>query len=522
MTSHTHADLDALRRTEPAPPPRGRGRGARIAVILIALGLLATTVAVLRPVLFPPPTVRTAPVLAAAVDGASPAPTGETLQDVGWLEAHPFPTTVRPLVRGVLHELLVLEGQKVVRGETVIGRLRNLEIENAYEQAKAELVVATARVERSRTAHGVAESLLGQKLDSRRVEADMEGLRDAADQEVKRLAAKHREAEAGVETARVELRAQEKLKAAGGDTPIAYDIALARLNQAREKSKAVASDVDRARADVRRYARLVEIAAEGVRDPRDLQGDVDVAAQALALAKAEEARARVSLAVAKTNFDHLIVRAPASGVVMRLESAPGAVVGPSGEYKEGEESGPGSTSRLNRMTGSLVSLYDPAQLQVRVDVLYAQVAGVTRGSTITFTVDAIPGKTFQGELDRMVHEADINQNALQMKIRVTNPDPRMRPEMLCRVQFAAKAATKALPGAPMRLGHFRVPDAAVQNGGVFVYDPTGGGRARRVAVRVISSASGYSVIEGELGISNKVILDPIEDGAAVRIHNESK
>ena len=72
------------------------------------------------------------------------------------------------------------------------------------------------------------------------------------------------------------------------------------------------------------------------------------------------------------------------------------------------------------------------------------------------------------------------------------------------------------------MGRFRVPDGAVQNGAVFIYDPTSGGRARRVPVESLSSADGFTLVEGELGLSSKVILDPIEDGAKVRIHDESR
>lgn len=520
MNANAHPDLEALRRSEPTPPPRGRGRGARLAVIALVLGVLVTAFAVLRPVLFPAPLVRTVAVLPAAAGDDAPRTAGETLQDVGWLEAHPFPTTVRPLVRGVLDELRVLEGDRVVKDETVIGRLRNLEIENAYEEAQALLSVAEARVRRTRSALAVARSLLEQKLDLRRAVADVEGALAAARAEVLRLEAKQREAEAAVATAEVEVRAQERLKQGGGDTPVAYERAVARRREAQTKVEEMERAIQRAQADVARHEALGRIAREGVEDPRDLAGTVEIATEAHVLAEAEKARAEVAVAIAKRNVDHLTVKAPIDGVVMRLESAPGAVVGPAGEYKEGDESGPGSTSRLNRMTGSLVSLYDPARLQVRVDVLYAQVANIGKGSTISFTVDAIPGKTFEGELDRLVHEADINQNALQVKIRVVDPDPRMRPEMLCRVQFetAEKDVAAGAPGP--RVARFRVPDEAVRDGAVFVHDPTEGGRARRVPVRTLSSADGFTLVEGELGISSKVILDAIGDGEKVRIHDE--
>jgi hypothetical protein len=53
---------------------------------------------------------------------------------------------------------------------------------------------------------------------------------------------------------------------------------------------------------------------------------------------------------------------------------------------------------------------------------------------------------------------------------------------------------------------------------VFVFDPTRGGRARRVPVQVKGEADGFTEVEGALGISNEVILEPhgLEDGMKVR------
>ena len=40
-------------------------------------------------------------------------------------------------------------------------------------------------------------------------------------------------------------------------------------------------------------------------------------------------------------------------------------------------------------------------------------------------------------MTRIVGEADLQRNTLQAKVRVEDPDHRLRPDMLCRAEFLA-------------------------------------------------------------------------------------
>jgi multidrug efflux pump subunit AcrA (membrane-fusion protein) len=517
MADLVHADLEALRRSTPVRRTRGPWVARAVFLLLIA-GLVGVAYAVLQPLINPARRVKVTSPQAVDAEVQASAP-GTTLDDVGWLEPSPFPTTVRPLIRGVLDSLEVLEGQRVEKDKTRIGTLRNLDVENAYETAKAELVVARAGVTRAKAEHERARRVAEQRLDLRTRLSDIQGELAVDQKEVERLRAELVAAEAVARTARIDLESFRQLQGAGGEAPLAAKRSAARVEEADARVAALRVGIERAQSHVERDAALVKLAQEGVDDPRALEGDVAVAASKLVAAEAALQQSEVALRIAKRNLEHLEVRAPVDGVVMRLESAPGAVVGPAGDFKEGAEGGPGATSSLNRMTGSLVSLYDPTHLQVRVDLLFGQVPQVGKGTTVTFTVDAIPGKTFEGEVHRMVHEADINQNALQVKLRVRDPDPRMRPEMLCRVKFEGER--RALPpSGKTSSGQLRVPTAAVRDGAVFVLDPRGHGIARRVPVTVIATDGEWTIVQGDLGLSSKLILDVVEDGESVRSGDE--
>lgn len=510
-------DLDVLRRGDAAAGPRRKpGRLRRFAAwTLLALALLGVVYALIEPILFPPrsvATVRPEPVDA----GASLIPQGERVEDVGWLEAAPYPTSARPLVRGVLAALEVLEGDAVVADTTVIGTLRNLEVEHAHDQAKADLALAQAEQRDAEERLAVMVSLLDQKLPLREHVVDLEGRLGVAAKQLARAERRRAENDAALATARVDLEAQETLLQGGSGTRIARDRAAKRILEVEEARRSIEAEIEAARADRDRLANHLKLAREGVRDPRGLEGNVTTARSAVALAKARVASREVALGIARSNLDHLTVRAPIDGIVMRIETSPGSIVGPEGEMREGLESGPGSTSRLDRASGALVSIYDPKQLQIRVDVLFAKVSALGKGSRCTFTVDAIPGSTFSGVVDRFVHEADINQNALQVKVRVTDPDPRMRPEMLCRVSFEARKQTVAPGESPSAgLPAFRLPKRAVRDGHVMLFDPRQGGRARQVPVEVLSTSETTVVVRGDVGLSSRVILEAVNDGERV-------
>lgn len=114
------------------------------------------------------------------------------------------------------------------------------------------------------------------------------------------------------------------------------------------------------------------------------------------------------------------IYAPMDGVVLKRHAAPG----------------------MKRMAGmddmdsaTMVTLYDPSKLQVRVDVPLSDAGKIEPGMPARATTAALAGHTFSGRVSRMTGEADLTRNTLQVKVALEHPDPRLRPEMLCRVEF---------------------------------------------------------------------------------------
>jgi hypothetical protein len=311
--------------------------------------------------------------------------------------------------------------------------------------------------------------------------------------------------------------AQLVLKATGGTPPIPLRVAEAthRQNQAhRDVAKAALARAE-VTADVRK--RELALAQEALDDPRALAQEVAVAERELAAAKAEAGSATTAARIAQAKVDLLTVRAPSDGVVQRLLASPGAPAGPDAfTVREALTVGPGSTGALDTAMGGIALLYDPAHLQARVEVPVGDVGAVGLGTEVALEVDVAPGRSFRGTVLRLVGEANIQNNKLWVKVRLAESDPLLRPEMLVRAKFLAPKGKDPEPGTGRP--RLEVPSAALQGDAVFVFDPTRGGRARRVPVVRRGEAQGFVEVEGALGISNEVLLEPqgVEDGAKVR------
>jgi multidrug efflux pump subunit AcrA (membrane-fusion protein) len=461
----------------------------------VALGVGATF---LVPLLRPARAVATAPV---KIGGSGGAVRQMAAEAAGWVEPEPFPILARPLVRGVLARLDVLEGQAVKAGETVIGVLESAELLAARDRANALVGLRESEVLAARTALEVAESLLDQKGDLRLLEAELRHRAKAVTERIQAAAKAVAAAEAEREGRRADLEGQERLKEAGGSYPVALAKARAALDAAEAALAARAAEARALEAELADARERLAIAAELLAEPRELAGEVDKARRALDWKAAELASARTDLAIAERELGWTVVKAPADGIVMKLLAAPGQPVGPEG----GTLPEPGQPFATEG--GALVALYDPARLQARIDVPLASMEGLRAGQEVEVTSELLGRRVTKGVVLRVQRESDLLKNTLQVKVKLIDPDPLLRPETLCRARFLTPPG-EAATAAPQL---FRVPGQAVRDEAVMILDPAAG-RARRVPVEVLGEEEGDAVVHGALSVTHKVILDPVADG----------
>jgi RND family efflux transporter MFP subunit len=139
----------------------------------------------------------------------------------------------------------------------------------------------------------------------------------------------------------------------------------------------------------------------------------------VAIARASLHDATVGKETAQLAFDRCIIVSPMDGIVIERLVSPGSVI----RFGNDEHS------------SHVVHIYDPTKLQVRADVPLADASQVDVGHPAQIIVDVLPNITFDGEVLRFVHRADQQKNTIEAKVKIINPSPLLKPDMLARVKI---------------------------------------------------------------------------------------
>ena len=124
-----------------------------------------------------------------------------------------------------------------------------------------------------------------------------------------------------------------------------------------------------------------------------------------------------------------------------------------------------------------------------------------------------------------MNQADIEKNTLQVKVSITDPDPHLKPEMLARVKFEARAggagsttATSQTVFAPENL-LVRDNDATH----LWVADAQRGIATMRNVTAGQTREEGWIAISAGLNPGDLLIADPsgLRDGQRVRVVGEA-
>jgi HlyD family secretion protein len=206
--------------------------------------------------------------------------------------------------------------------------------------------------------------------------------------------------------------------------------------------------------------------------------------------------AKSALAEAELNLMRTRVPSPVRGRVMRLLASPG-------EKK---------MLGMDEMDSATVALiYDPEKLQVRVDVPLADAAQLAIGQRAKIRCGLLPDVVFEGIVTRIAGEADIQRNTLQAKVRVLDPDDRLRPEMICRVEFFGETVdddSAVTTNAAGNLAVFVPPSAVAENSRVWVCDPESKRVESREVVPTRDVRERWMRIESGINPGEWIVDDP--------------
>ncbi|HUN80535.1 MAG TPA: efflux RND transporter periplasmic adaptor subunit [Phycisphaerae bacterium] len=238
--------------------------------------------------------------------------------------------------------------------------------------------------------------------------------------------------------------------------------------------------------------------------------------------EARVARHRVLCDTAQLTLNRMKVRSPAAGIVMQRLIEPGTRISMT------------NISSGERM-GAVARLYDPTRLQVRVDVPLADAAKVDVGTPAEITTEAAADVVFKGRVSRLVHEANIQRNTVQVKVAIENPAAVMKPEMLTRVRFFGGPQAQSNgesghavdAGTGMRVLAPRAALFSLSNGKadiwVVVTDKEGSRADLRHTEILGAEHDGYFPVAGEIQPGLRAIVDAppgLKAGDRVRVLGE--
>lgn len=497
----------------PYPPVRWKTRVLLPAAILSAAGGLLAYSA--RDALSPAVDVRVVPVVQkqGPSEGSASASTATAVQAAGWVEAEPYAIAVTALADGVVREVLVLEGERVEAGAVVV-RLIDDDARIAARQAQADVDQREAMRKAAEATRLAAQREWDHPVElTRRVaRAEAELLEAMADLE-------RWPALVAVEEARMrELESEYARVRSLADKQQASEIELVRAREQYEAQKATA-EATRLRKP------MIQAAIDARRAERDAAREnlalriaetktLDESLAALSQAEAMLARARATLDEAQLRLARMEVRSPSAGVVMSRLVEPGSKV---------------MLAADDPRSAQVLRLYDPARLQVRVDVPLADAAQIGVGQEAEIVVGVLPDRMFRGRVTRVAHEADVTRNTLQVKVALLDPSPQLRPEMLARVRIFASAQPAGGAAAPGVGESLFAPRGLVQRTAgdesyVWVIDPSGDVARRRIVTPGMRRIDDWIEIAAGLHPGDRLIVDAppgLRDGQRVRVVGEA-
>ncbi|HXV39700.1 MAG TPA: efflux RND transporter periplasmic adaptor subunit [Steroidobacteraceae bacterium] len=241
----------------------------------------------------------------------------------------------------------------------------------------------------------------------------------------------------------------------------------------------------------RDYARNVELQGKGL-----------ISATAIDNLKYELEAAKANWDLARLQLSYTEIRSPISGTVtQRLDVVKvGNTVTPVGGVIESADS-------------SLFVVEDLDSLMLRVNVPERELAKLSVGQPAELSFDAVPGRSFAGQVALISPYIDAQTATFQVRIRVTETGGLLRPGMFARVAIVYERKPDAL----------QIPRTALLDGDgppkVFVVQD--GKAAERTVELGLSNGAMIEVVSG-LKDGEQVVTvgqGAVKPGAAVRIVN---
>ena len=293
---------------------------------------------------------------------------------------------------------------------------------------------------------------------------------------------------------------------------------IARANADVEQAKA---DLSNAKITLDRTRKLVDAKVSPTRDADDSQAKFDAAVARLnSLQKTADlarigtrkeqvdairgqiVQAKGQLDFYQTQLTNTVIAAPVTGTILARNVERGEFVTNGFVGDKGAK-------------GYVVSMADLNDLKAELDINQNDFAKLTMSQKANITTDAFPDVKYDGIIDEISPEANRQKATVQVKVKVLNPDSRLRPDMNASVAFLAAARPEGKSSGEPPKPVIYAPASAIRDGAVFAIVD---GKAVKKTVKTgPAGPQGVKIESGLIGGEDLIDNPPAElkDGARV-------
>jgi HlyD family secretion protein len=352
---------------------------------------------------------------------------------------------------------MVRKGQVVAQLDPAVSKAQVDQSRAALQQAQASLQLAQAGVANSRA--GVSDSQARALAAKSTVQNSQAGVSSSQ--------ANLAVLKAQQDDALSYLKQQESLVKSGVVAQREYDVALTAYKTAEARYNQAAAQLNQSKFSEQSAAGAG--IAQSLAQVQQSQAQVQQSQAQVQQAQAQVAQAQAALRLAEVNLTHTTIVSPIDGIVVSRTVDVGQTVAAS----------------LSAPTLFTIA-NDLKQMQVIANIDQADIGLVEQAKSVKFTVDAFPGKDFDGKIQEMRLNPTNVQNVVtyNVVIDVSNPEQKLKPGMTANLTITIDERNNVLkvPNSALR---FTPTDANGQRPGGA---GNGSGQGRRQGANASQSA----------------------------------
>jgi RND family efflux transporter MFP subunit len=390
-----------------------------------------------------------------------------------------------------------------VRAGTVVVRQDTSDLNQQVRQAEAGLLAARSRLSQAVTGAGLSDTQTETQIAQAKAalgaaESRLQMLKKGArGQELATAENAVASAKANFDNARVNLERMRGLHAEGALpkqqmdlVQMQYDVASAQYDSAQQQLSLVKAGAREEEIDAAQ--RQVDQAREALRLAEANRAQKSLRAEDVKSAKAGVAQAEATLAFARQQVVNAHISTPISGVVSKRMTEPGQMANPGVPLIE------------------IVAL-DTIYFEATVSEM--EVQKIQAGQPVEITVDALPGRKFQGKVRKILPTAENRSRQFTVQIDVPNSKGDLKPGMFARgsIEISRRDNAVIIP-----------KDALIQSGNDWIVYVVSGSVARqRMVITGFETRTDMEVVSG-LSADDRVVTvgqDKLSDGVKVHVAN---